>query len=252
MSDSLYTIKEAADYLKVHWQTVRSYIGSKKLKSFKIGKNIRVRESDLQKFISQKKQKKTYEVEIRFVSNKRASIEEKLIKIGAKLIYHAHVIDHWFSPKHIKNINQKNEEFESGRGFGLRIREQDNGYTGKIVTSLETKRLLVPYQHEVCIKGEITVDSYEEAKKFLNLIDQKEFATVDKDRVIYQYKEFKIVFDDIKNFKTAIEIEVKTDKNQKKTLKSIKDFARILGLDLKNEITNKSVTYLYMQKFATF
>ena len=252
MSDNLYTIKEAAEYLKIHWQTVRSYIRSGKLKSFRVGKNIRIRESDLQKLVSHKKQDKTCEVEIRFVSDKRKQIEEKLIRMGAKLIYHAHVIDHWFCPKNIKNIKQKNEEFESGRGFGLRIREQDNGYTGKIATTIETKRLLIPYQHEVCIEGEITVENYEEAKKFLNLIDLKEFAVVDKDRVVYKYKDMKIVFDDIKNFKTAVEIEVKTDKNQKETLKSMKAFAERLGLDLKKEITNKSATFLYMNKFAGF
>lgn len=252
MSDTLLTIKEAADFLKVHWQTVRSHLASKKLKSFKIGKNIRIRESDLQKFVSHKKQGKTYEVEIRFVSDKRAKIEEKLIKMGAKLIYHAHVIDHWFCPNHIKNSDQKNEEYESGRSFGLRIREQDNGYTGKITTSIESKRLLVPYQHEVCIEGEIAVENYEEAKKFLNLIDFKEFATVDKDRAIYEYKNIKVVFDNIKNFKSAVEIEVKTDRNRKRTLQLIRSFAEELGLDLKNEITDKSATYLYMQKYSKF
>ena len=253
MSDNLLTIKEAAKQLKVHWQTVRNYINSGKLKSFKIGKNIRIRESDLQKFLSNKKSDKIYEVEIRFLSKKRAKIEERLIKMGAKLIYHAHVIDHWFVPNHIKNMQQKNEYYNSGGGYGLRIREQDNGYTGKITTTLETKRLLIPNNHEVCIEGELNVENYDETKKFLNLIDMKEFIQIDKDRVIYGYKEFKIVFDDIKNFKTVIEIEIKTKNDQKKTLEKIRKFAEKIGLELKKEITNStSATHEYMNKFSKF
>ena len=45
MSDRLLTIKEAATYLKVHWQTVRGLLKAGKLPYTKIGRNIRIQES---------------------------------------------------------------------------------------------------------------------------------------------------------------------------------------------------------------
>src|SRR4030042_978425 len=174
MSDKLLTIREAADILKVHWQTVRHYIGSGKINAAKVGRNIRIRESDLQSFIDNKapvKQKK--EIEIRFATKNRKRIEEKLLMLNAKIIYHGHIMDHWYAPNYIKNMRQKDKFYESGKGFGIRIREQDNGYTGKITTTLEVKKLAYPPSHEVCIEEEIEVESFEKTQNFLTLIEEK-------------------------------------------------------------------------------
>jgi predicted adenylyl cyclase CyaB len=252
MSDKLMTVKETADFLKVHWQTVRNYINSGKIKAVKVGKNVRIRESELQSFIDDKPDEQKMEVEIRFATKKRKTIEEKLLKMNAKIIYHGHIIDHWYAPNYIKNIREKDKFYEGGKGFGIRIREQDNGYTGKIITTLEVKKLAYPPNHEVCIEEEIEVESFERTHNFLSLIEEKEMTILDKERLIYKYKDYKIVIDDIKNFKTGVEIEKVTDKPHKEIIIEMKKLATALGLDLKKEITDKSVTYQYMMKFAHF
>lgn len=253
MSDKLMTVKEAAGYLKVHWQTVRNYINSGRIRAAKVGKNIRIRESDLQSFVDNRapvKQKR--EVEIRFATKNRKSIEAQLLKMDAKIIYHGHIIDHWYAPNYIKNMREKDKFYEGGKGFGIRIREQDNGYTGKITTSLEVKKLAYPPNHEVCIEEEIQVENFEKTHNFLRLIEEKEMTTLDKERLIYKYKDYKIVIDDIKNFKTGVEIERMTEKPHKEIIEVMKKLATSLGLDIKKEITDKSVTYQYMMKFAKF
>lgn len=253
MSDNLLTVKDTANLLKVHWQTVRNYINSKKLKASKVGRNIRIRESDLQNFVDKNKSKKQeHEIEIRFATKNRKAIEEKLLEIGAKIIYHGHIIDHWYAPNFIKNMHQKDKFYETSKGYGVRIREQDNGYTGKITTSLEVKKLAYPPSHEVCLEEEIEVESFEKTHNFLKLTEQKEMCTLDKDRLIYKYKGFKIIIDDIKNFITGVEIEKVTDKPHKAIVNEMKKLAKLLGLDVNKEITDKSVTYQYMLKFARF
>jgi len=239
--------------LKVHWQTVRNYINSGKLNASKVGKNIRIRESDLQNFIDKKKfVKQEHEIEIRFATKNRKLIEEKLLEIGAKIVYHGHIIDHWYASNFIKSMQQKDKYYETDKGYGIRIREQDNGYTGKITTSLEVKKLAYPPSHEVCLEEEIEVESLEKTHNFLKLIEQKEMTVLDKERLIYKYKDFKIVIDDIKNFKVGIEIEMVTDKPHEAIINEMKKLAKILGLDIEKEITDKSVTYQYMLKFARF
>lgn len=55
MNEKIYTVKEVAELLKVHWQTVLNYIKKGKIKAVKIGKNYRVTELDLKSFISENK-----------------------------------------------------------------------------------------------------------------------------------------------------------------------------------------------------
>jgi predicted adenylyl cyclase CyaB len=252
MSDNLLTVKEAASLLKVHWQTIRNYIKEGKIKAHKVGRNIRIRESELNKLIGQNDNSPLQEVEIRFATKNRKKIEEKLLNMNAKIIYHGHIIDHWYAPTNIKNMSQKNTFYENDKGYGIRIREQDNGYTGKIATSLEVKKLAYPPDHSICLEEEIDVPDYETTHNFLKLINQKEFTTLDKDRLIYKYKNFKIVIDDIKNFLTGVEIEVMTNNSTNKLIGEMKKLAEKIGLDTDKEITDKSVTFLYMQRFANF
>lgn len=252
-SDMLLTIKEAAEYLKVHWQTVRNYIKQKKLDANKIGKNIRISESDLLDFINKReKKKKKFEVELRFAIPDRRKIEKKLLNLGAKVTYHGHIIDHWYIPKNIKNIKQKDVWFDSGKGYGVRIREQDNGYTGKIQSSLEVKKLLIPGKHDTCLEAEIDILDQEETESLLKLMNFKKMLTIDKDRIVYNLGKYKVVIDDIKNFITGVEIEYITDKNRDKVLKNILKIAKKIGLDTDRQITEKSLTYLAMKKFAKF
>jgi len=253
MSDKLLTIKEAADYLKVHWQTVRNYVQTGKIKAAKVGRRIRILESDLKVLLGVMENKKQeLEVEIRFLTKNRQKIEGRLLKLGAKVVCQGHVIDHWYIPSDIKNIDEKNDFYESGRGYGLRVREQDNGYTGKIVATLEVKRLAYPYKHDTCIEQEMGIDSYEEADKLLRLINHKEMTTLDKDRLVYKLDDYKVVIDDIRGYKVGVEIELMTDENRENVLPRLRRIAGQIGLDTSKEITEKSVTFLYMQEYSKF
>jgi DNA binding domain, excisionase family len=51
MVDKIYTVDETADLLKIKPRTVREWIRTGKLKSFKIGGLVRVHDDDLQAFI---------------------------------------------------------------------------------------------------------------------------------------------------------------------------------------------------------
>ncbi len=253
MSDNLLTIKETAEYLKVHWQTVRLYIKKGELKYYRVGRNIRIRESSLEDFLEKRKSRdRKVEIEIRFVNENRKRLEKKLLNLGAEIIYHGHIIDHWYIPNSIKSMKEKDIWFDNAKGYGLRIREQDNGYTGKIQTSLEIKKLLKPGKHDTCLEAEIDVDNYDETSSLLRLMNLKKMITIDKDRVVYRYKKYKIVLDDIKDFKNGVEIELITDREREEVIPELKKVAADLGLDLKRDMTDKSVTYLAMKKLANF
>ncbi len=47
-----YTVQEVADLLKLHWQSVLTYIKSGKLEAVKLGKGYRISETALQEFIA--------------------------------------------------------------------------------------------------------------------------------------------------------------------------------------------------------
>jgi predicted adenylyl cyclase CyaB len=252
MSDNLITIKDAAKILKVHWQTVRNYIDKGKLPASKIGRQIRIKESDLQKLIDKNEnEQEKYEIEIRYAVESAKALQEKLLELDAEIIYHGHIIDHWFAENSIRGLEQQNDFYDSGKGYGLRIREQDNGYTGKVTTSLEVKRLAEPHKHETCIEQEIDIASYDEAYKLLKLMNYKEFVTIDKSRTIYNYKDTKIVIDDIKDYLTAIELEKVTSEDKKKVLKELNSIATQLNLDEPTR-TKKSVTHMMIEEFGEF
>lgn len=252
MNDTLLSIHQAADILGVHWQTVRNYIEQNKLPSHKIGKLIRIQRTDLDKFINGiETLTEQIEIEQRYLIKSRKDLEKKLLDFGAIISYQAHVIDHWFLPINIKTREQHDEWFDKGRGCGIRIREQDNGYTGNIITSLETKRLTKSMNHNTFLEGAVTIESYEKTKAVLEMMDLREFLTIDKNRVMYKYKSFKICFDDIKNFGTGVEIEASGFATREKALKAIDAIANKLGFN-KTDTLEKSMTVLAMQQLAKF
>ncbi len=252
MNDHLLTIEETANYLKVHWQTVRRYIKTGILKAHKIGRFIRIQKTDVDLLIkSSDRTKEKHEIELRYIVKDTDLVKMKLIKLGANVVYHAHVIDHWYVPNTHKNIFQNEKDFDSAKGYGLRIRQQDNGYSGEIETTLEVKRLVEPRFHDTCIEFEIEIENFERGDSLLRLMNHKKIISIDKDRLVFQYKIFKIVIDTIKNYKTAVEIEMKTSKNRKIIIPKIKKIAKELGLS-EIDRTEKSLTHEAMREFAEF
>lgn len=252
MSDQLLTVKETAEYLKVHPQSVRRYIKAKKLKSLKVGRHIRIIQSELERFIHLKqKTKEKVEIELRYLLKDHKALEKRLIDSKAKIIYHSHIIDHWFVKKSMKNFDQQDKLYRAGKIFIVRIREKDDRYKGKISTSFEVKRLTKFLNPESSLEAEIEVQSYEEIKALLNLLDLKEFIVIDKDRVIYQYKDIKVIIDDIKDFSTGVELEILTTKYEKETLKYLEKLAIELGLKKKDRISG-GIGWLAMKELSVF
>jgi excisionase family DNA binding protein len=54
----IYTIREVAEILKINPETCKVYARSGKLKTFKVGNRIRVKQPDLMDFISRAENKK--------------------------------------------------------------------------------------------------------------------------------------------------------------------------------------------------
>lgn len=140
MSDRLLTTKETADYLKVHWQTARSYIKKGVLKASKVGKNIRIRESDIQKVLDKEKKKPIHEIEIRFASENRKKIEARLLDINAKIIYHGHIIDHWYAPNYIKTYRRKINFMKAERTVSISIQTMRRHQHFSPISSLPSLR----------------------------------------------------------------------------------------------------------------
>mgnify|MGYP001604836974 FL=1 len=202
--------------------------------------------------VRENKRKPMHEIEYRFLTKDRNKIEQRLLIRGAKVIYQGHVVDHWFVPKEIKSLAEKNEWFDSGRGFGVRIREQDNSYTGKVQTSLEVKRLVTPYEHNTCIETEVTGGDFQSLSSLLNLMNLKKFAVLEKDRLVYRLEGLNIVIDDIKDFKVVVEIECVSNRPRGSVLAELKHMAFKLGLSLPEDLIKTSPTFLYMEKFSKF
>ena len=242
----MLTIKEAADKLGVHWQTVRNHIDKGDLKAYKIGRLIKIQEDDLQLFIDRSSktpqfsdandsknlsssQSQDIEYELRYRVKNLKDVETKLLQIGAKVTNHMHIIDHWFIPINIKSRESHDIWFDQKRGCAIRIREQDNSYSGKVVTSLETKRLTSEKNHNTILENSIPVENYKDTKKLLEMMDKKEFLTIDKSRLLYTYKNFHVEIDDIKGFGTGVSIEIHGVSERDIALKALEQFAKKIG-----------------------
>jgi predicted adenylyl cyclase CyaB len=255
MSSSFLTIKEAAQVLGVHWQTVRNYIDQGKLPAHRMGKLVRILKEDLEAF-SQQEQPPTQaniEYELRYLVRHSAELEKRLIDLGSKIAYQARVVDHWYLPKNITTREGHDQWFDTGRGCGIRIREQHNAYTGKMTTSLETKRLTQSLNHNTFLEAEVTVESYQKTTPLLEMMDLKEFLTIDKSRVMYMLGDNKISLDTIAGVGTCIEIEgtIRQGESREEIIVRLETIAASLGLSEKDRM-NKSLTVLAMDTLAQF
>ena len=62
MSDkTYYTVQEVADLLKLHWQSVLTYIKNGDLEAIKLGKGYRISQKALDSFIARRTTKKSKE-----------------------------------------------------------------------------------------------------------------------------------------------------------------------------------------------
>ncbi len=252
MRDNLLSTKEAAEILGVHWQTVRNYIERGELKSHKIGKLVKIQKIDLDNFVqSSKEVTHKIEIELRYQVKSIKHIQKILLDIDATLVQQTHIIDHWFIPINIKNMAEEIEWFDKKRNTGIRIREYINEYGNRISASLETKRMTLAMNHNTFLETSMPVETYEKAKEFLEMIDRKEYLTIDKNRLVYKKDVFEISIDEIKGYGSGIEIEYKGEGDRETVLKEITQFARELNLTEKDRF-EKSITVDAMDTLAKF
>lgn len=249
--EDLYTIQQAAEYLKVHYQTIRNFIRKKQIKSIKIGRNVRIPASELQKLISHKIE--PLEIELRFVLKNREQIEDNVRKLGARLTNHSHIIDHYYCDINISNLKEKDEFFNSAQGFAPRIRLIDNDYSGKVQTTIEVKKLAGPdfTDHSSCYEAEIDIDNYKRGEMLLKMMNFKRFITIDKERFVYRLGEVKFCFDSIKDWGNGLEIEKMAIKDYHLVHEELEKLAKKIGLK-EEDMADRSFTYEAIKKFAKF
>lgn len=248
--EQLLTIKETAHYLNIHWQTVQKYIKEGKLKSHKVGRNIRISSSDLDRFVDITTTSKVItEIERKFIitPKQRRRIEKKLVDTGAKVSFHAHLIDHYFIPNKIMSSDEQASWFKGNEGFGLRIRETDNDYSGNITTTMVAKKLTQASDHGIHEELELDAEDYVQMKRFFELIGMKENVVVDKDRVVYSYLDFKICIDEIKSAGIGVEIEYRGQKGESEAVEAIMEMGYSIGLSDK-ELSTKGISFLPFER----
>jgi len=252
MKNSL-NIKEVAKILQVHQDAVKGYIQSKELKSYKDGKAIKVDKKDLDSFIKNSKIiDKKIEIELRYKIRNLKEIQIKLKALGAKLTKESHIVDHWFIPNYIKNMREEKGWFDVKRNTGIRIRENLDKKGKCIETKIDTKRMTLDMNHNTFLETSMIVESLNKAKEFIQTLDRKEYLTIDKERLVYIYKDFNISIDAIKDFASGIEIEyIGPNSTRDKVLKEIKEFALKLGLKDSMQF-EKSLTVDAMDTLSKF
>ena len=191
---------------------------------------------------------KKIEVEIRVLLKSRRAIEDRLKKLGARIIYVSRLVDYWFCPKAVKDwqgaeINKT--------GFALRIRETKDQYSGRTTAALECKTLCDGKDHSLCHEHEIPLTDAKSIRHILTDIGLKEFLVIDKVRIIYQYKKAKFCFDKIKGLGNGLEIEIMTTGNLAEVKAKLLVLAEEVGIK-KEEILSKGLTHLAMQKMGKY
>lgn len=251
MNDKLLTLKETAEQLNVHWQTVRNYINEGKLKSSKIGRNIRIKQSDLNTLIDKNKKKNLKEIELKYLVDNPEDIEDKLLRRGAKIKFYTRIIDSYFLPEYIKNIEDNAKFYDTGKGTGFRIRETIDGYTGYKRCEMESKRLSNPPHHDSCLEASMIIGSYEDAEALLNLAAFKKVLRIDKERTVFEYKNAKICLDKVKDYKNVMEIEIMTIGDREETILEIEELAKELNVDT-SKIIETSLVRMAMIEIGKF
>lgn len=85
--ETLFNINQAAFILKVHPLTIRRYIKEGKLKAFKVGGNVRIKEKDLQDFnkdYTPATREQQSPLKVRINPAKMFSMEDPLLRLNGR------------------------------------------------------------------------------------------------------------------------------------------------------------------------
>ena len=163
------------------------------------------------------------EIEAKFNVDKELFLDAKQkIKEKAVFLKTSKQVDEYYTPAH-RNFLDLEYPIE-----WLSIRER----SGKNI--LNYKHLNVQGDNIVTHTDEFEVDvgNQENLKKVFSFLDFKKLVVVEKEREIFIYDEFEVVFDTVKDLGCFVEIEaLKNFDSVEKTRKKIFELAKSLGID---------------------
>jgi len=106
----------------------------------------------------------------------------------------------------------------------------------------------------ICIfvfESSLEVKSYNDAEAFLKLLDIKKILSIDKQRIIYEYKNIKIVIDNFYKYGCGVELELSENISENKAIVYLKKIAKKLGLKEKH-LFDGGLGWIIMKKNAKF
>lgn len=163
--------------------------------------------------------KNNIEVELKY----RVKNEKELLhwlKNNAEKVYEFRQIDEYYTPAH-KNFFKKRVPNEY-----LRIRQSGRKY------SIAYKYWYAQSdgEHSHCDEYETDIEDGEQVRKIFKALEFKKLVTVDKHRTVYEYKNFEIEIDDVKEVGLVCEIEIKGEyENINEAQDMIRSLAHELG-----------------------
>ena len=192
---------------------------------------------------------KKIEIEVRILLKNRKEVEKALAQRGAILIKYLKVKDFWYCDKNAHTYKQASIDTS---GFALRVREEKDLQFNKTSASIDCKTLQDGKNHAICNEYALPILNIPQAKKILESINLKEFLVVNKERKVYKYQGITFYFDKIKGVGDGLEIEVMATKGTEKIkYEQLLNLVDELNIS-KEEILEKSLTFIAMQNLANF
>ncbi len=161
------------------------------------------------------------EIEIQ-VKIENSKVLRSFLAANASFKYKTAQKDTYFTPAH--------REFTAVRPITewLRLRDTE----GKFVITYKKWHYDNDGRSHFCDEYEIKIDDYDKAHAVFKALDMKHLVTVEKIRDIYQFKNFEISLDEIKNLGSFVEIEYKgkEKKEPKEVTESMLNLLKEIGV----------------------
>ncbi len=189
------------------------------------------------KFLLRFMNKKNIEVEIKY----RVRDEKKFrnwLKKHTKKLYDKKQIDEYFTPSH-KNYFDEEFPYEY-----FRLRK-----TGDQYSTAYKRFYTIPgtREHSHCDEYETDIQSGEQFRKLLIALGFKPIVVVDKHREAYEYKDFEITIDKVKDVGTVCEIELQGKYSSiKEARKVIKSMAEEIGFSEDDRDDDLKLGYAFL------
>ena len=181
--------------------------------------------------------KKETEVELKYAIKDKEKLL-KWLKKNAKFLYEKKQVDEYFTPAH-RNFFDKKAPVEY-----LRIRKTGEKYSTayKHWYAMEGAR-----EHSHCDEYETDVEDGEQLRKILMALDFKTLVVVDKHRIAFEYNDFEITIDDVKQVGVVCEIEMNDGYNDVfDAHKKIKELAKKLDFSEKDRGEDLKLGYAFL------